>query len=284
MTAVANQRCMAHSWDSLFDEVYAAPPRALKGLDSALARREEVRLGPKFPAGDLRSQQHWRKVWLTGGVELSAALPDTVEWLGLSEFSGLDLQGLQLPPATSTLLVQGKRLRSLNGLKPGLRALYLLEARLEDLEELAAYSDLEHLAVVGPFTDMLRVGSLAPLAGLTGLRSLYLGNLRVGDQSLAPLHGMRSLERCFLDLASFPLPELAQLARALPQLPSEVLGPSLATEKLCPQCQTMMVVLRGTAAPPGATPHLSKRIFYCPNCDCATVQHHLAAFERLKNV
>ena len=110
------------------------------------------------------------------------------------------------------------RLRSLDGVE-GLTSLEYFStwycAALTNLAPLAGLRGLRYVFLDGNMYKAMRIDSLVPLAGLRELEVLKLHNVRVRDRDLQPLHGLRKLRQ--LDLpAYFPSTEFAALAVALP--------------------------------------------------------------------
>lgn len=89
--------------------------------------------------------------------------------------------------------------------------------RVGDLSPLAELTALTALAVEGSVWTAMRVATLAPLASLQGLESLFLTNLRVADASLRALCGLAHL-RVLQCVRFFPPAEFASLAAARPGL------------------------------------------------------------------
>lgn len=95
---------------------------------------------------------------------------------------------------------------------PTLRAVWMDVSGLKSLDWAARLTRLRALFVTGGLTTL---PTLAPLAGLTELRHLTVGHVRIKDKSLRPLHALRQLET--LEVPDrFPLEEMAALAATLP--------------------------------------------------------------------
>lgn len=101
-------------------------------------------------------------------------------------------------------------------LSPSLQALAIENApKVHDLAPLAALTGLRTLAVEGSLHRTMRVASLAPLGGLHELEALFLTALRVEDGRLAPMASLRRLR--VLEFADdYAAGEIDALARALP--------------------------------------------------------------------
>lgn len=101
---------------------------------------------------------------------------------------------------------------------PNLRTLLIANAKhLTDLEWLASAHHLEVLGIEGSIWTNQRIPTLAPLAGLRGLRAFFATSVRLDDQDLSPLAACPSLE--FLGCARLaPHREFVELADAKPDL------------------------------------------------------------------
>ncbi|MBX7245300.1 MAG: hypothetical protein K1X53_07360 [Candidatus Sumerlaeaceae bacterium] len=144
------------------------------------------------------------------------------------------LQLLHIHQTTATDLTPLRKLRKLRRLiiRGGTKVLNLdwvhglspLESlaienfkRVEHLDPLGELKSLIGLGIEGSMWTAMRVASLAPLAHLTRLRSLFMINTRIKDQSLAPLHKLQNLG--LLECASFfPDSEFIRLRKAMPNL------------------------------------------------------------------
>ena len=99
---------------------------------------------------------------------------------------------------------------------PALRLLGISDCvKVRDINPIAAQNDLEVLDLSGGMWSVFRPETLQPLAGLTRLWGLSMTNIRVGDQSLEPVAGLKALRK--LELSNqFPTLEYARLSVALP--------------------------------------------------------------------
>ena len=119
------------------------------------------------------------------------------------------------------ILVGGSKIEDLawiEGLPEGLEILFLEGFyRVDRLDMMSRLVNLRSLGFEGGMDRHVRVDSLAPLAGLDGLRAVFLASARIADASLAPLRGLRKLER--LECAiHFPESEFTGLRDSLPGL------------------------------------------------------------------
>jgi hypothetical protein len=110
------------------------------------------------------------------------------------------------------------RLWSLDGIE-GLATLEYFSAwhcaALTSVAPLAGLRGLRYVFLDGNMYKPMRLDSLAAFAGLGDLEVLTLHNIRVRDRDLRPLHGLHKLRR--LDLPDhFPVAQFAALAAALP--------------------------------------------------------------------
>lgn len=160
----------------------------------------------------------------------------------------------------------------------GLRSLTLWDVpRLAALDELAALTELRELAIeTAPGRDAhgpQRFPTLAPLAALKRLERLTLTGIAARDDSLAPLHGLKSLRELRFANA-FPLAEFARLAGALPQARGNFAEPvwDLHCGLRCRKCGAEKIMLLGVGTR-----------LTCRTCDAAKIAAHVAEFERLRS-
>jgi hypothetical protein len=145
----------------------------------------------------------------------------TIEQLYIEGITATDLTPLHgLKRLRRLVLIGGTKIQSVNwvaGLPP-LEALAIENfKRVNDLDPLGALTSLSALGVEGSIWTRMRVASLAPLAGLHGLRSLFLTNLTASDRGLRHLHSLARLEVLQIG-ALFPDEEFVRLRHALPRL------------------------------------------------------------------
>lgn len=110
---------------------------------------------------------------------------------------------------------------------PTLRRLFIENAKhMTDLDWLSGAHHLESLGVEGSLWTTQHLPSLRPLAGLRGLRGLYLTSVRLKDQDLAPLADCPGLR--VLECARFaPREAFEQLRRLMPALECDWFRPDL---------------------------------------------------------
>ncbi len=89
--------------------------------------------------------------------------------------------------------------------------------KITRLDPIAALTQLEGLKVEGSMETTQVVDTLAPLSRLTGLRYLFLANLKVRDRTLQPLTSLVALES-FHSAWWYPDEEFRMLREALPKL------------------------------------------------------------------
>lgn len=107
----------------------------------------------------------------------------------------------------------------------GLKLLALSDLpKVTDIAPLAALTGLEGLELSGGIWNVFRPATLAPLSALTNLTEIRLANIRVGDQSLAPLAGIETLRRLHIS-NQFPTEEYARLSVALPEAECDLFAP-----------------------------------------------------------
>lgn len=154
----------------------------------------------------------------------------------------------------------------------GLRSLRLLALsdlpKVTDIGPLSALTGLEGLELSGGIWNVFRPATLAPLAALTNLTEIRLANIRVGDQSLAPLAGLEKLRRLHLS-NQFPTGEYARLSVALPEAECDLFAPYTPYEGpgVAPQ-----VMITGKGKP-----------FLAWETDAERIERYEKAFRALQN-
>ena len=110
---------------------------------------------------------------------------------------------------------------------PNLRLLGLSDCpKVRDISPIAALKNLEVLDLSGGMWSTFRPMTLKPLEGLSNLWGLSLKAMRVGDQSLEPVAGLKNLQ--VLELSNqFPTLEYARLSVALPDTKCDHFEPFL---------------------------------------------------------
>jgi hypothetical protein len=165
-----------------------------------------------------------RRLWLYSvNQEFLQELADipAIEQLFIDGLTATDVTPLQrLRHLRRLVLIGGTKIESLDWLA-GLAPLETLALenfkRVFDLGALASHTSLTALGVEGSIWTRMRVVTLAPLAGLYRLRSLFLTHLTAADHSLRPLHSLSDLQLLEIG-ALFPDDELVRLRQALPKL------------------------------------------------------------------
>lgn len=126
------------------------------------------------------------------------------------------LDGVERLPELELFMFPGaSSLRDPSALEriPTLRAVWMDVSGLRSVEWAARLTQLHSLFVTASLDTL---PTLAPLSGLTGLRHLVVGHVRVKDKSLRPLHALTGLESLRVP-DRFSLEEMAALAAALPR-------------------------------------------------------------------
>ena len=143
---------------------------------------------------------------------------------------------------------------------------------VHDLSPLATLTNLRQLAVEGSIWSRMKINSLAPIAGLSRIEYLNLSNLKVADESLAPLTHLTNLKK--LVTANFyPFEEFARLSAKLPNCECQWFAPYVATTLKCPKCEAEnRVMLTGKGKP-----------LLCPRCDAIRLARHVKEFERRRS-
>jgi len=97
--------------------------------------------------------------------------------------------------------------------------------RLEDIHILSTCTLLEELTLAGSVvSNTLKVDTLRPLSGLVSLKALNLHNIRVKDESLAPLQCLQALRELHIS-NQFPTEEYAKLSVHLPKTTCDLFQP-----------------------------------------------------------
>lgn len=102
--------------------------------------------------------------------------------------------------------------------RPSLRTLLIENAKhMADIAWLAGAHHLEVIGIEGSMWTKQKIPTLAPLAGLKGLRAFFATSTRLGDKNLSPLAECPKLE--LLGCAQFvPREEFERLHRMRPDL------------------------------------------------------------------
>lgn len=167
---------------------------------------------------------------------LKHLIASSVDQPFLDEICALDaLERLELESPVTAKDLSG--LRSLTGLRhlsidsprnvtefsplqdlPSLRTLLITNAKhMDDIAWLAGAHHLEVIGIEGSTWTTQRIPTLAPLAGLEGLRAFLAVSTRLGDEDLSPLARCTRLE--FLGCARFaPREEFERLHARKPDL------------------------------------------------------------------
>jgi len=203
--------------------VWATLPPLVETLDSVPPDAEVLqlrRVGRSTRGIDRLT--NLRKLWL------HKADQSTVDALaGVSSLEVLSIRGLSatslaplrhLEKLRQLVLVDGNRVADLDWLKalPSLSALFFEGfGSIRTLGGLPNLAALQSFGFEGGMDRAVHLETLAPLVRAPALHSLFLANTRVGDKSLAPLHGLKHLERleCRMD---FPDREFLALRDAVP--------------------------------------------------------------------
>ena len=188
----------------------AATRVCIKGTTKNLERLGELTSLEAMWAGDINHAQFARIVTLIDPLYL---MFDGLRVAELSPLGRLSrLQALEV--RWNTKVSDISFLERLTGL----RLLALSHCpRVQELGPIAALGDLEVLELSGGMWSTFRPDTLKPLAELDKLWGLSLTNIRVADESLAPVAQLKSLRK--LELSNqFPTEEYARLSVALPQV------------------------------------------------------------------
>ena len=190
-----------------------------------------------------------------------------------------DLQFLGTFATLETLTVwQCPKLTRLDGIErlTRLTALYFNDlGTIESLAPLAALTGLRTLALTGGIEKTQALPSLAPLRALSSLEQLHLTSAKVVDGDLSPLIDFKRLTLLELSPRYFEPDELARLAAAHPFFLRQLLAlPDFDTWNGAPGCKTCkgrrkVLFLR------------RKKLLWCPRCEGAKLAALVEGFERL---
>lgn len=108
-------------------------------------------------------------------------------------------------------------LQSLSALR-GLRHLFIQEVRdVRDLSFVSALGNLDEFGLSGGRGPKLPVDSLRPLSDLRSLKMLWLVNIRILNDGLAPLHELQQLASLRTSMR-IDSPDIVALCKAVPSL------------------------------------------------------------------
>ena len=190
-----------------------------------------------------------------------------------------DLQFLSKLATLETLTVwQCPKLKRLDGVErlTRLTSLYFNDlGAIETLAPLAGLTGLKILALTGGIDKTQTLPPLAPLKALGGLEELHLTLAKVVDGDLSPLIDLKRLGKLELSPRNFEPDELARLAAAHPFYLRALLAlPDFDTWNGAPGCETCkgrrkVLFLR------------RKKLLWCPRCEAAKLAAQVEGFERL---
>jgi len=139
-----------------------------------------------------------------------------IKWSGIKQLDAV----AQLQQLRSLHLGSSGQVEFLEPL-PSLVDLEVLEleglTRISDLSPLSRLVRLRSLKLAGGFSTDWCIDSLEPLSSLTSLEHLALAALKVKDESLAPVSGLRNLKELRIS-NYFPVEQYALLAAKLPDV------------------------------------------------------------------
>jgi len=142
---------------------------------------------------------------------------------------------------------------------------------VHNITPLSKLTNLRELAVEGSIWTRMKINSLEPITSLTNLEYLSLSNLKVIDNSLAPLHDLKNLKQ-LLTANFYPSAEFARLAGKLPGCECQWFEPFVSTTLHCDKCgMATRVILSGKGTS-----------MLCSRCDAEKLQRHVDEFERIK--
>lgn len=98
-------------------------------------------------------------------------------------------------------------------------------SKLHDVSAIARLPQLTELTLSGGMWNKLSLDSVKPLANLTSLKTLDLGNIEIKDEgSILPLSSLRQLDTLTIP-SRFPTEEIARLSIELPNTKCEFFAP-----------------------------------------------------------
>jgi Leucine-rich repeat (LRR) protein len=191
--------------------------------------QSDVRISGKGQSGEgLRNKRSLRRLWIEGATEWLREIAELreLEMLVISGTSSSDLAPIsQLVSLRRLLVREATQLASLEFVSTlgGLQVLSVTNSsKVRDLEPVGHLTRLTAFAIeisaAGADRGMdVAVDTLKPLAALSALEYLYLVSLKVADESLEPLVGLKSLKVLECG-AFFPKDQFKKLKTANPQL------------------------------------------------------------------
>jgi len=197
-----------------------------------------------------------------------------VKWSGIDDLA--PLQGV--PTLLNLHLGSSPGVTSIAPLA-GLRQLLRLDLEnlksVQDLTPLSGLTNLVALSFLGEEFKRNAVASFAPLAPLSSLTWLHLGALRTHDMSLRPLAALTGLE--YLAIGNvFAIEEFAYLSARLPHTLCNWLKPYARFHKSVFPCRTCRenwkVMLSGKG-----------RKLLCPTCDAVPLARHVLLYQKLRD-
>lgn len=142
-------------------------------------------------------------------------------------------------------------------------------ARLRDLSGIEKLKGLRKLVLTGGVWRPLRLASLRPVAAIHDLEALTLLNVRLEDDDITCLAGLRRLVS--LNLSNqFDRAQVAILARHLNARLSTPLAASAPVQLACPACGAPKHLFTGRRMP-----------FLCPTCDRGRFERLTREFQEL---
>ncbi|MGE3466429.1 MAG: hypothetical protein AB7J13_05800 [Pyrinomonadaceae bacterium] len=255
------------SWSDAVDDVAAA------GIDSRVLRL--VSKPKNFSV--LPNLRKLTALWCfdinEDSLEIIAQCP-TIKRLYIDGLKAKDLMALARLPALEVLsLESNSKVTDLNPLESqyGLKGLGVVSFRnLHSIEKISELRELRSLALSGSMWTRMTIDMLEPLSELTHLEDLDLSNLKVKDDSLRALGGLKQLRN--LNVANFyPLEEFAWLSSRLRNTKCTWFEPYIDFDyQSCKKCGNRSMVMlsgRGTST-------------LCKLCDNLRLTKHIDKFNK----
>ncbi|MEM6499417.1 MAG: hypothetical protein AAF709_22175 [Pseudomonadota bacterium] len=190
---------------------------AINGATRSLERLEDWPPIDVVWASDMNASQFERAAGYLNPRSLYLGAIRTADFAPLCEMPRLD--GLSLSINTKLDDI------SFIGAMTSLKRLSLDDIKKPfDLTPVSQLSQLDQLTLSGGIWNVLRVPSLEPLAHLKYVRHIELTNIRVGDQTLAPLGSVTALQDLYLS-NQFPMEAYAWLAATRPDITCNKFAP-----------------------------------------------------------
>lgn len=197
---------------------YIEKPEFITDLANFDKSKSELHIKTDVKNLQLLKEFNLDKIWLIGAKEkdidhiFSLIQP---KYVNLYHFQAKDLKCLESLVDCETLIIEwNTKAQSLWDISANkkLRKLSISDfSKISDWSELESASQIRSLALDGGFGKALNVNSLNPISKLEKLEFLSLMNIKLSDESLAPIEELNSLKILVLS-NKFPTKEYARLS------------------------------------------------------------------------